>query len=76
MLALFGTLIWVAGAHAQPRGKTHLQPEAKIRAAAEAARSEIEAVASEAARDMVGRLTGLKVEQRDAAAAVKAEFHG
>jgi F-type H+-transporting ATPase subunit b len=49
--------------------------EAKIREAVEAARSEIEAVAAEATREMVGRLTGLKVDPKDAANAVKAELH-
>jgi F-type H+-transporting ATPase subunit b len=50
--------------------------EAKIRAAAEAARSEVEAVAVEATQEMVARLTGAKVDRAQAAAAVKAEFHG
>lgn len=49
--------------------------EAKIRDAAAAARGEIEAVAAEATRDMVGRLTGISVDQKDAAAAVKAELN-
>ena len=50
--------------------------EAKIRAASLAARAEIEKVAAEAAQDMVGRLTGLTVDQKAAAAAVKAELNG
>lgn len=50
--------------------------EAKIRAASLAARAEIEAVATDAAQDMVGRLTGLNVDQKTAAAAVKAELNG
>ena len=47
--------------------------QAGIRTALESARSEIETVAADAARDMVRRLAGLDVEQREAAAAVKAE---
>jgi len=50
--------------------------EAKIRAASIAARAEIEKVAAEAAQDMVVRLTGLDVDQKAAAAAVKAELNG
>ena len=49
--------------------------EAKIRDKVEAARGEIEAVAAEAAREMVTRLTGIAVDREQAAAAVKAEFH-
>jgi F-type H+-transporting ATPase subunit b len=49
--------------------------EAKIRAAAVAARAEIEAVAAEATREMVARLTGIKVDGKEAAAAVKAELN-
>jgi F-type H+-transporting ATPase subunit b len=49
--------------------------EAKIRTSLDSARSEIEAVAAEAARDMVARLTGLKIDPKDAAQAVKAEFN-
>jgi F-type H+-transporting ATPase subunit b len=50
--------------------------EAKIREGLESARAEIEAVAAEATREMVARLTGIQVESRDAAAAVKAEING
>ena len=50
--------------------------EAKIRESLANARSEIEAVAAEATRDMVQRLTGIKVDTKEAAAAVKAEMHG
>src|SRR5688500_6768858 len=50
--------------------------EAKIREAVEAARAEIETVAAEAAREMTARLTGITVDQKDAAQAVKAELHG
>lgn len=49
--------------------------EAKIRDALGAARSEIEAVAAEATREMVSRLTGIAVDSREAAAAVKAELN-
>ena len=50
--------------------------DAKIRAALTSARAEIEAVAAEAAQDMVSRLTGVAVDKKDAALAVKAEMHG
>jgi F-type H+-transporting ATPase subunit b len=50
--------------------------EAKIRESLAAARSEIEAVAAEATREMVQRLTGIKVDNKEAASAVKAEMHG
>ena len=50
--------------------------EAKIRESLSAARAEIEAVAAEAAREMVQRLAGLKIDSKEAAAAVKAELHG
>ena len=50
--------------------------QTKIREAAAAARSEIEAVAADATREMVQRLTGLTVDSGMAAAAVKAEMHG
>src|SRR5690242_6579891 len=43
--------------------------EAKIRDAVEAARSEFEAVAAEAARDMLARLAGKTVDQKQAAEA-------
>jgi F-type H+-transporting ATPase subunit b len=49
--------------------------EAKIREASEAARAEIEAVAAEATQEMVQRLTGIKIDSKDAAQAVKAELH-
>ncbi len=49
--------------------------EAKIRSACESARAEIEAVAAEATREMVARLTGIKVEAKEAAQAVKAELN-
>lgn len=49
--------------------------EARIREALQSARAEIETVAADAAQDMVGRLTGIKVDKQDAAAAVKAELN-
>jgi F-type H+-transporting ATPase subunit b len=49
--------------------------EGKIRDAVTAARAEIEAVAAEATQEMVARLTGIKVDTKDAAAAVKAELN-
>jgi F-type H+-transporting ATPase subunit b len=49
--------------------------EAKIRDAVAAARAEIEAVSAEATRDLVGRLTGIKVDAKEAAGAVKAELN-
>jgi F-type H+-transporting ATPase subunit b len=49
--------------------------EAKIREAFVSARAEIEAVAAEATRDMVQRLTGIQVDSKEAAAVVKAELN-
>jgi F-type H+-transporting ATPase subunit b len=49
--------------------------EGKIRAAVEAARAEIESVAAEATQEMVSRLTGIKIDKKDAAQAVKAELN-
>src|SRR3954468_23332807 len=49
--------------------------QAKIREAVNSARAEIEAVAAEATQDMVARLTGIKVDDREAAQAVKAELN-
>jgi F-type H+-transporting ATPase subunit b len=49
--------------------------EAKIREAVLAARAEIEAVAAQATREMVERLTGIEVDSKEAAAAVKAQLH-
>jgi len=45
-----------------------------IRKALAAARSEIESVAADAAQEMVGRVTGLKIDAKEAAAAVRAEL--
>ena len=50
--------------------------EQQIRDALASARSEIEAVAAEATQEMVDRLTGIKVDKKEAAEAVKAELHG
>ena len=49
--------------------------QASIRDALAAARTEIEAVAAQATQQMVQRVTGLTVEAKDAAAAVKAELN-
>ncbi len=49
---------------------------AQIRESLAAARSEIENAAAEATREIVQRLTGIKVDSKEAAAAVKAEMHG
>jgi F-type H+-transporting ATPase subunit b len=49
--------------------------EGKIREAVAAARAEIEAVAAEATQEMVQRLTGIKVDKKEAAEVVKAELH-
>jgi F-type H+-transporting ATPase subunit b len=49
--------------------------ERKLRDSVAAARAEIESVAAEAAQDMIVRLTGIKVDKKDAIAAVKAELH-
>ena len=49
--------------------------ETRLREAVEAARTEIEAVAAEATQDMVQRLTGIKVDKKDAAQAAKAELN-
>ena len=49
--------------------------EGKIRDAVAAARAEIEAVASDATQDMVSRLTGIRVDKKDATEAVKAELN-
>lgn len=49
--------------------------EGQIRDSVSAARTEIEAVAAEATRDMVARLTGIQVDPNEAAQAVKAELN-
>jgi F-type H+-transporting ATPase subunit b len=50
--------------------------ESRIRAAAEAARRELEPVAAEAASQLVSKLTGQKVAAKDAEPAVRAVLHG
>ena len=52
------------------------EAEAKIRAAAEKARKELESIAAEAASQLVGKLTGQKIAAKDAEPAVKAVLHG
>jgi F-type H+-transporting ATPase subunit b len=49
--------------------------QAKIRDASTAARAEIEALAAEAAQEMVRRLTGIAVDKNEAAQAVKADLN-
>jgi len=49
--------------------------EQKIRDKVQAARAEIEAVAAEATQEMVARLTGIKVDKKEAGDAVKAALH-
>ena len=66
---------------AQVRGaadKISLKVEAaakQIREAVTSARKEIETVAADATQDMVARLTGITVNEKEAAAAVKAELN-
>jgi F-type H+-transporting ATPase subunit b len=58
-------------------GRTVETAEAEIRRAADAALIDIEAVAAEAAQEMVAKLSGASVSREQAAAAVKAELaHG
>jgi F-type H+-transporting ATPase subunit b len=52
------------------------EAEARIRAAAEAARRELEPVAAEAASELVTKLTGQNISARDAEPTVKAVLHG
>jgi F-type H+-transporting ATPase subunit b len=49
--------------------------QGQIRDAVASARTEIESVAAEAAQEMVRRLTGIAVDGKEAAAAVKAELN-
>ena len=49
--------------------------QARIRDSLASARSEIESVAAEATQDMVKRVSGLSVDRKEAAAAVKAELN-
>lgn len=58
--------------------KLNLKTEASakaIRDALQSARVEIEAVAAEATREMIQRLTGIQVDSKEAAQAVKAELN-
>jgi F-type H+-transporting ATPase subunit b len=48
--------------------------QAKIRESLASARSEIESVAAEATQEMVRRVTGLTIDKKEAAEAVKAEL--
>ena len=52
------------------------EAEGRIRAAADAARRELEPVAAEAASQLVTKLTGQKIAAKDAEPAVKAVLHG
>ena len=52
------------------------EAEAKIGAAADKARKELEPIAAEAASQLVGKLTGQKIAAKDAEPAVKAVLHG
>jgi F-type H+-transporting ATPase subunit b len=49
--------------------------QSSIRDSVASARGEIEVIAAEAAQEMVRRVTGIAVETKEAAAAVKAELH-
>ena len=52
------------------------EAEARIRAAAEQARRELEPVAAEAAAELVAKLTGQKIAAAEAQSSVKAVLHG
>lgn len=65
----------VAAADAETREKV-AAAEARIRTATDTALGDIEAVASEAAAEMVAKLSGAKVTSEQAAKAVKAAIHG
>jgi F-type H+-transporting ATPase subunit b len=52
------------------------EAEGRIRAAADAARRELEPVAAEAASQLVTKLTGQAISAKDAEPAVKAALHG
>jgi F-type H+-transporting ATPase subunit b len=55
----------------------HLEAsQKKLGDAVQAARGEIETVATELTQALVSRLTGINVDSNEAAAAVKAEIHG
>ena len=57
-------------------GTRVVEAETRIRAAAEAARRELEPVAAEAASELVTKLTGPNISARDAEPTVKAVLHG
>ena len=57
-------------------GTRVVEAETRIRAAAEAARRELEPVAAEAASELVAKLTGQTISAKDAEPAVKAVLHG
>ena len=57
-------------------GTRVVEAETRIRAAAEAARRELEPVAAEAASELVTKLTGQNISARDAEPTVKAVLHG
>lgn len=50
--------------------------EKKLKDALQSAKAEIDSVTAELTQDLVTRLTGIKVDKKDAADAVKAEIHG
>ena len=52
-----------------------LTAQGQIRNAVDSARAEIEAVAADLTREMVARLTGISVDPKEAAAAVKADLN-
>ena len=57
-------------------GTRVVEAETRIRAAAEAARRELEPVAAEAASELVTKLTGQNISARDAEPTVTAVLHG
>jgi len=65
----------VAAADAEIRERIE-GAEARLRERVQAATGEIETVAAEAARELVGRLAGLEISATDAAEAVKAVTRG
>ena len=56
-------------------GRKVEEAQAKIRQSVDSARAEIESIAAEAAQEMVRRVSGLTVDKKEAAAAVKAELN-
>ena len=59
-----------------PKAAKVSEAEARIAAASQAAQNEIEAVAAEAAQDIVARVSGASVTSAEAQAAVKAALNG